>query len=69
MRHPSEEFVFMVHMPAPTMWLVVIVLAFVLFGAQKLPEAARALGRSTNEFKKGLKEGAEQTPDQPALKE
>jgi sec-independent protein translocase protein TatA len=38
-------------------WLVVILVIVVLFGAKKLPELARSLGRSSNEFKKGLKEG------------
>jgi sec-independent protein translocase protein TatA len=36
---------------------IVIILAVVvlLFGSKKLPELARALGNSVNEFKKGLK--------------
>jgi sec-independent protein translocase protein TatA len=40
-------------------WLVVILVIVVLFGAKKLPELARSLGRSSSEFKKGLKEGAD----------
>ncbi|MCA1808718.1 MAG: twin-arginine translocase TatA/TatE family subunit [Kiritimatiellia bacterium] len=38
-----------------------------LFGARRLPELARALGRSLNEFKKGRHEGlpAENESDQP----
>ncbi|HYY09013.1 MAG TPA: twin-arginine translocase TatA/TatE family subunit [Actinomycetota bacterium] len=44
-------------------WVIVGVIAVVvLFGASKLPEIARNLGRSSGEFKKGLKEGADQTP-------
>ncbi len=40
-------------------WAIAGVIAIVvLFGATKLPEIARNLGRSSNEFKKGLKEGA-----------
>jgi sec-independent protein translocase protein TatA len=34
----------------------------VVFGASKLPDIARNLGRSSGEFKKGLKEGNE-VPD------
>ncbi len=39
-------------------WIVVgIVAVVVLFGAKKLPEMARSVGRAQGEFKKGLKEG------------
>lgn len=41
---------------APELILILAVLLF-LFGARKLPDIARSFGRSTNEFKKGLKEG------------
>jgi sec-independent protein translocase protein TatA len=41
-------------------WVIVAVVAVVvLFGAKKLPEMARSLGRAQGEFKKGLKDGAE----------
>jgi sec-independent protein translocase protein TatA len=36
-------------------WIVLVVA--VVFGASKLPDIARNLGRSSGEFKKGLKEG------------
>ena len=38
--------------------LIVVVLVF-LFGAKKLPELARSLGKSSRELRKGLKEGLE----------
>ncbi len=43
----------------PGIWQVVIVIIVmaVLFGAKKVPELARALGRAKGEFKKGLAEG------------
>ena len=43
----------------PGIWQVVIVvlLVAVLFGAKKIPELARSLGRAKGEFKKGLAEG------------
>jgi sec-independent protein translocase protein TatA len=34
--------------------LVILVIAVVLFGANKVPELARSLGRSMTEFKKGM---------------
>jgi sec-independent protein translocase protein TatA len=37
--------------------LIVLVVAFLLFGAKKLPELARSIGRSASEFKKGIREG------------
>ena len=54
-------------------WVIVGIVAIaVIFGATKLPEIARNLGRSSNEFKKGLKEGSEDAdrpaPPEPAAK-
>ena len=42
--------------------LVIVLIVVLLFGAKRIPEIARALGRSINEFKKGQKEGAEDSP-------
>ena len=40
-------------------WIVVgLIAVVVLFGAKKLPDMARSVGRAQGEFKKGLKEGA-----------
>jgi len=36
--------------------LLILVIALLLFGAAKLPEIGRALGRSLSEFKKGMQE-------------
>lgn len=41
-------------------WLVILAIILLLFGATKLPALARGLGKSVSEFKKGLKEGAEE---------
>ena len=38
--------------------LVILVIVLVMFGGSKLPEIARSLGRSMNEFKKGINDGA-----------
>ena len=36
--------------------LVILLIILLLFGATKLPEIARSLGKSIQEFKKGVKE-------------
>jgi sec-independent protein translocase protein TatA len=45
---------------------IVLVLAvlLLLFGARKLPELARSLGRSTKEFKSGMRDGAAEEPEE-----
>ena len=40
--------------------VVILVIVLVLFGAKKLPELARNMGKSVNLFKSGLKEGMEE---------
>lgn len=39
--------------------ILIIFIILLLFGAKKLPELSRSLGKSLGEFKKGQKEGAE----------
>jgi len=50
-------------MPGGPEWLIVLGVVVLLFGAKKLPELARSLGKSSSEFKKGLKEGATDTDE------
>ena len=38
--------------------LLIVFAILLLFGARKLPELARSMGSSVNEFKKGMNEGA-----------
>ena len=45
--------------------IIVVVLVF-LFGAKKLPELARSIGKSVKELRGGLKEGLEDTEDDEA---
>jgi sec-independent protein translocase protein TatA len=37
--------------------LIILVIAFLLFGANKLPKLARSLGQASKEFKAGTAEG------------
>lgn len=37
--------------------IVVLIIALLLFGAKRLPEVGRSLGRSISAFKEGLKRG------------
>jgi sec-independent protein translocase protein TatA len=57
-------------MPGQTELLVIVFVILLLFGAKKLPELSRSLGKSLGEFKKGQKEGAEPDKvDEPEKKE
>lgn len=47
-------------MPAGSEWLIILVIALLLFGA-RLPSVMRSLGGSIKEFKKGMDEGAPAT--------
>jgi len=47
--------------------LIILAVFLLLFGAKKLPELARSLGKSSTEFKKGLKEGGkDELPEESA---
>ena len=43
-------------MPGPTEWVVILLIALLLFGAKRLPELARGLGKSIREFKRATSE-------------
>lgn len=48
--------------------IVILFIILLLFGAKRLPEVMRSLGKGVKEFKKGAKEGeegeGESTPDE-----
>ena len=50
----------------PWHWLIVIAVFVLLFGAKKLPDAARSLGKSMRIFKSELKEMQSEGSEQPA---
>ena len=47
---------------SPTHWLIIIGVLVVLFGAKKLPEAARGLGQSLRIFKTEISAGRGEPP-------
>ncbi len=53
----------------PTELLVVLAIVLVLFGAKKLPELARGIGKSVTSFKTGLNEGADEEVEVAAQQE
>lgn len=40
-------------------WLIIFLIIVLLFGASKLPELARSMGKAKKEFKKGMEEEEE----------
>ena len=48
MLHP----LFAIGLPHGSEWLIILVLAILFFGADKLPKLAKGLGKSLGEFKK-----------------
>ncbi len=49
--------------------LFILLIALLLFGAARLPEIGRSLGRAMSEFKKGLKEVAVEEDQGPQKKD
>ncbi len=43
--------------------LIVLVVVMLMFGAKKVPELARSLGKAQKEFKSGLSEDAKSSSD------
>ena len=43
-------------MPGPTEWIFIFLIELLLFGAKRLPELARGLGKSIKEFKRATSE-------------
>ncbi|MCE9595095.1 MAG: twin-arginine translocase TatA/TatE family subunit [Planctomycetes bacterium] len=50
-----------------TEWILVILVLMLFFGASKLPQLARSLGSSVNEFKRGLKDEPSATSATPPV--
>jgi sec-independent protein translocase protein TatA len=50
-------------MPGATELLIVLFIALLLFGSSKLPALMRSLGKSANEFKRGMAESVDDVDD------
>jgi sec-independent protein translocase protein TatA len=52
-------------------WLIIFLIIVLLFGASKLPELARSMGKAKKEFKKGMQEEEEEKKEEspPKVKE
>ena len=48
--------------------IVILLIALVLFGANRLPEIGKSIGRSIQEFKKGLSGLADEPKSSPNVK-
>jgi sec-independent protein translocase protein TatA len=49
-------------------WLIVAIVALVLFGGSQIPKLARNIGQAQKEFKKGIAEGQAEDDDAPVEK-
>jgi TatA/E family protein of Tat protein translocase len=67
---------FALGMPGLQEWVLILLIVLILFGAKRLPELARGLGQSVNEFRKAkdefdrelrkTNESLTSTPEKPA---
>jgi sec-independent protein translocase protein TatA len=58
--------VFAFGQPGPWQILICLVLIAVLFGAKRIPDLARSIGKAKGEFKKGLLEGEKEEKEAEA---
>ncbi len=45
-------------------WIIVVIVAVVLFGGSQIPKLARSLGQAQKEFKQGIAEGQSEDGDE-----
>ena len=49
------DFIFLISMPGGSEWLLIILFVIIFFGAKRIPELARSLGKGIREFKDATK--------------
>lgn len=49
-------------LPGGSEWILILLIVILLFGATKIPQLMRGIGRGAGEFKKGLDEGRKGDP-------
>lgn len=47
-------------------WIIVVIVAVVLFGGSQIPKLARSLGQAQKEFKQGINDGSSEDEADPA---
>ena len=52
----------------PVELLVILAIVLLLFGSKKLPDLAKSLGKSTKEFKKGMRDSDDDEDAAPVKK-
>lgn len=52
-----------------TEWIIIIAIVVLFFGAAKIPQLARSLGRAKGEFEKGAREGKMESSSNGAAKD
>lgn len=50
-------------MPGVPELLVILAIVFLVFGASRLPQLARSLGKAKTEFQQGVKEGGKESDE------
>ena len=55
--------IFLIGMPGMGEWVVIGLIVLVLFGAKKIPEFAKGLGRGIREFKDAVKDVKKEVED------
>lgn len=58
----TQQTLAFLNMPGHLEWLVILVVALLIFG-KRLPELARSVGKSLTEFKKGINEAKQSTDE------